>query len=123
MGLNIRVPKALIAGAVFISGIGLAQTPADNTKTNQDTGKSKEGTASQQMVKSDRETARQIRQAVTKDKTLSTYAHNVKILVQDGTVTLKGPVRSDEEKTLVYQKATAVAGDSKVVNELQVAAK
>jgi hyperosmotically inducible periplasmic protein len=124
MGLNNRVLKGFIAGTMFIGSIAWAQTPApDNTKTNQDAGKSRAGTASQQMSKSDLETARQIRESVYKDKTLSTYAHNVKILVQDGTVTLKGPVRSDEEKTLVFQKAAAVAGDGKVVNQLEVAAK
>jgi hyperosmotically inducible periplasmic protein len=124
MRLNNRVLKAFIAGTIFMSSVGFAQVPAaDNTKTNQGDGKPGAATADQQMSKSDLETARQIRESVYKDKTLSTYAHNVKILVQDGTVTLKGPVRSDEEKTSVFQKATAVAGDGKVVNELQVATK
>ena len=46
------------------------------------------------------------------DKSLSTYAHNVKIISQNGTVTLKGPVKSDDEKTAVIAKAVAVAGST-----------
>ena len=56
-----------------------------------------------------------------KDKSLSTYAHNVKIIAQDGKVALKGPVRSEDERTNIASKAAAVAGDSNVTNELTVA--
>jgi len=54
------------------------------------------------------------------DKGLSTYAHNVKIISQGGKVTLKGPVRSDEEKSSIEQKATDVAGAGNVTNEITV---
>jgi hyperosmotically inducible protein len=56
-----------------------------------------------------------------KDKTLSTYAHNVKVITQDGKVMLKGPVRSEDERSSVAAKAVAVAGESNVSNELTVA--
>ena len=55
-----------------------------------------------------------------KDKSLSTYAHNVKVISQNGQVTLKGPVRSDEEKRAVEAKAAEVAGQDKVTSELDV---
>ena len=55
------------------------------------------------------------------DKSLSTYAHNVKIISRNGTVTLKGPVRSENEKQAIEAKADDVAGKDKVVNELTVA--
>ena len=55
------------------------------------------------------------------DKTLSTYAHNVKVITQDGRVTLKGPVCTEEEKKIVEAKATEVAGTGHVVNEMSVA--
>ena len=42
------------------------------------------------------------------DKSLSSYAHNVKIISQNGTVTLKGPVKSDGEKQSVIAKAVGV---------------
>src|SRR5205814_5397284 len=76
------------------------QTPApDNTKVNQRDRTDNSTTADQQKEnRSDRELARQIRRAIVKDKSLSTYAHNVKVVVQNGTVTLKGPVRSEDDK-------------------------
>ena len=54
------------------------------------------------------------------DKSLSTYAHNVKIISQNGMVTLKGPVRSDEEKSAVEAKAAEIAGKDKVTSQLEV---
>ncbi len=81
-------------------------------------------TADQQKANpSDREITRNIRASIHKDKSLSTYAHNVKIIAQNGKVTLKGPVRSEGEKTNIAAKATAVAGDGNVDNQLDVASK
>ena len=55
------------------------------------------------------------------DKALSTYAHNVKIISQNGIVTLKGPVRSDDEVRSIMAKAVEAAGGSdKVVNQMSV---
>ena len=98
------------------------QAPAaDNTKVNQRDRKAGEPTASDQLNnRSDLKIARQIRQSVVKDKSLSTYAHNVKIVSQDGIVTLKGPVRSDAEKLSIEAKAAEVVGKDKVVSELEV---
>jgi hyperosmotically inducible periplasmic protein len=102
-----------------------AQQPApDNTKVNQRDRNKSEPTADQQKENQpDREIARKIRRSLVQDKTLSTYAHNVKIITQDGMVTLKGPVRSDEEKTAVEAKATAIAGADKVTSQLEVKSK
>jgi hyperosmotically inducible periplasmic protein len=94
---------------------------ADNTKMNQRDGNPNEPTADQQQNnRSDRDITQQIRKAINEDKTLSTYAHNVKVITQNGQVTLKGPVRSDEEKRAIEAKAAAVAGDGKVTSELTV---
>jgi hyperosmotically inducible periplasmic protein len=94
----------------------------DNTKTNQNDRKQSSPTASQQKANaSDTDITRQIRSAIMKDKALSTYAHNVKVITQDGKVTLTGPVRSEDERSSVAAKAVAVAGESNVSNELTVA--
>jgi len=62
-----------------------------------------------------------IRKSVMADKRLSTYAHNIKIISQNGIVTLKGPVRSDDEVRSIMAKAVEVAGGSdKVVNQMSV---
>src|ERR1700731_3371492 len=95
--------------------------PADNTKVNQRDHNTTESTADQQKDnRSDRDITQQIRQSIMKDKSLSTYAHNVKIITQNGQVTLKGPVRSEEEKKTVEAKATEVAGQNKVTSELNI---
>ena len=52
------------------------------------------------------------------DKTLST---NVKIVTQNGSVTLKGPVRSEQERATVEAKATEVVGAGHVTNQMSVA--
>jgi hyperosmotically inducible protein len=92
------------------------QAPApDNTKSSaRDENKSAVTADQQKEARSDRETARQIRRAIIKDEALSNYAHNIKVIVQNGTVTLRGPVRSDDEKTAHEAKATQVVGESKV---------
>jgi hyperosmotically inducible protein len=61
-----------------------------------------------------------IRQAVVDDKSLSTNAHNVKIVTNNGVVTLRGPVKSAEEKKAIETKATQVAGVTKVENQLEI---
>jgi len=69
---------------------------------------------------SDRDTMQKIRKSVMDDKSLSTSAHNVKIISQHGKVTLRGPVNSEDEKKTIEQKATEVAGSGNVVNDLTV---
>ena len=66
-------------------------------------------TAEQQSnASSDRELTAKIRKTLLADKSLSIYAHNVKIITINGAVTLKGPVKSDEEKQQVAAKAAGV---------------
>jgi hyperosmotically inducible periplasmic protein len=69
----------------------------------------------------DRTITQNIRQAITADDSLSTNAKNVKIITNDGTVTLRGPVKSEKEKTDIEAKAKQVAGVKRVDNQLEVA--
>lgn len=71
----------------------------------------------------DREIARQTRRAVVSDDTLSTAAHNVKIISRGGKVTLKGRVDSEVEKNSIVEKATAIVGAENVVNKMTVKAR
>ena len=120
----LRLPALGLLGAALFAAPALpqdAQPPAPaNSKVNK---QEREGDTAdkQKMNPADRETARKIRSAIHDDKTLSTYAHNVKVIVQNGQVTLKGPVRSEEEKSAVETKAVAVAGAGNVTNNLKVA--
>ena len=99
-----------------------SQTKPDNTGVNKRDRTAGEATAQdQKMNATDRTLTANIRRAVVADKSLSTYAHNVKIISQDGVVTLKGPVRSDAEVKAIVSKATEVVGSpDKVVNQLSV---
>jgi hyperosmotically inducible protein len=115
---------SLLAGTWVIAQDQTSQgapVPADNTKLNQRDKNAAEPTADQQTnTRSDRDITQQIRRAIVQDKSLSTYAHNVKIITQNGQVTLKGPVRSDDEKRAVEAKAAEVAGENKVTSALNV---
>jgi len=116
--------SSLLGGAWVVAQDSAAPVPADNTKVNQRDQNANEPTADQQKNQtSDREMTQQIRKAIVKDKSLSTYAHNVKIITQNGQVTLKGPVRSDDEKRAVEAKAAEVAGQNNVISQLDVEAK
>ena len=97
-------------------------TKPDNTSVNKRDRNPGEATADQQkMNAADRALTAKIRRAVIADKSLSTYAYNVKIISQNGTVTLKDPVQSDEEVKSVIAKATEGAGGpDKVVNQMSV---
>jgi hyperosmotically inducible periplasmic protein len=103
---------------------GTSQTAGDNSKVNQQDRQSSAPTADQQKNdSSDLQLTREIRQSLVKDKSLSTYAHNLKVISQNGKVTLKGPVRSEDERNAVLAKATQVAGEANVNDEMTVVTK
>ena len=97
--------KILIAGIVA-AGVMAAQTADQQTNNKQD-----------------RQVTAQIRKALMQDSALSTNAHNIKIITQDGKVTLKGPVRTADDKANIVAKAVAVAGADNVTDQLQIAPK
>jgi hyperosmotically inducible periplasmic protein len=118
------IPTILFCTAAVI-GYGQTTdtgTKPDNTKMNQRDRSASEVTADQQKVNAaDQELTRQIRLSIMADKSLSSYAHNIKIITQNGSVTLKGPVKSDNEKKSVMAKAVAVAGNAdKVTDQVSV---
>lgn len=131
MKIKNRTCSFLLAGAIVLA----ASCPAfsrpqsddkpvkpDNSKVNARDKSAGAVTAGQQkMNNSDRMLTAKIRKSVMADKTLSTYAHNVKIVSQDGMVTLKGPVNSEDEVKSIVAKAVEVTGSaSKVTNEMSV---
>ena len=133
-GMNKALVRSLSFLLVLFSSLTLiwaqesetqqSQQAPDNTKINQRDRSKSEPTADQQKEnRSDRELARQIRRAIVKDKLLSTYAHNIKVIAQDGMVTLKGPVNTQEEKQAIAVKAAAIAGQGKITNEIEVGSK
>lgn len=122
---NINTAALLLSpfwvGSVFVQATN-AQTKTDNTAVNKRDRSPGAATADQQkMNATDRNLAAKIRRSIMADKSLSTYAHNVKIISQDGTVTIKGPVRSDDEAKSIVSKAVGVTNSAdKVVNQMTV---
>jgi hyperosmotically inducible periplasmic protein len=110
----------LTATAGIVSAQDQQPTAPDNTKQNKTQGMTADN---QKEDKADRTTTQKIRKAILADKSLSSYAHNIKVITANGTVTLKGPVRSDEEKSAIEAKATEIAGAGNVTSELTVAPK
>jgi hyperosmotically inducible periplasmic protein len=118
-------PILALAALLFVAPeLTIAQEsakPADNTKVNKRDRKSGAVTADQQKENvSDREITANIRKALMDNKELSTYAHNVKVIARNGMVTLKGPVRSEDEKKTIEAKATEIAGEGKVKSMISV---
>ena len=115
------VATALSLSVTWVSPAIAQSTRSDNTAVNKGDQNPGAVTADQQkMNPKDRDLTSRIRSSIMADKSLSTYAHNVKIVSQDGTVTLKGPVRSDAEVKTIMAKATNVAGASNVVDQMTV---
>jgi osmotically-inducible protein OsmY len=118
---------SLLVGSFLIPiGSSFGQTdadqPPDNTAINQrDRGHEHLTPIDQSNKPSDLKITREIRRALVRDKQLSTDAKNVKIITIDGAVTLRGPVKTDQEKADIGAKAAQLAGDSNVHNDLEVA--
>ncbi len=69
---------------------------------------------------SDLKITQQIRQAVMADSSLSFTAKNVKIITAKGKVTLRGPVKNDQERSAIEASARKVAGDTNVDDQIEV---
>lgn len=96
----------------------------DNSRVNRVSDGDLSVTADQQgNSKSDIEITRKIRQNLVENRVLSVYGKNVKIITRDGRVTLRGPVRSENERTVIEDSAAHVAGASNVTSGIEIAPK
>ena len=99
-------------------------TKADNTQRNSSEQNKNTDTAEKQSNnKDDLALTQKIRQEVVKDGSLSMNAKNIKIIVRDGKVMLRGPVDSQQEKDTIGAKAGRIAGTNQVNNQLEVKGK
>jgi hyperosmotically inducible protein len=110
---------AVVSPLSFSEGSGEVKT--DNTLVNKRDRAAGAMTADQQgMNASDTALTQKIRSDLIADKDISSYAKNVKIIAMNGTVTLKGPVRTAQEEQVILKRARAVAGRNNVKNEMTV---
>ena len=120
--MNMLPRVTMAALGVFAFSIAQAQTAPDNTKQNSIDAMNKTASAdTQKNDETDLALTKQIRASVVADKSLSTYAHNIKIVAIDGNVTLNGVVHTQQEKDSIESKAHAVVTNGSVVNNLKIA--
>jgi len=74
----------------------------------------------QPNASNDRLITAKVRKAIMADKGLSTYAHNIKIITMNGQITLKGPVKSEEEKQRIVTDLADVIPAGNITNQLTV---
>jgi hyperosmotically inducible protein len=93
----------------------------DNTKRNE---RDRNGAAltplDQSNGEADLKITQQIRKSVMADGSLSFTAKNVKIITQNGHVTLRGPVKTEQERSAIEAAARQVAGTIAVDNQIEV---
>ena len=102
----------------------VSQTSAapDNSAVNARDRNDQTKTAGDQAEnEADRTISQNIRKELSADDSLSTNGKNVKIITMDGKVTLRGPVKSDAEKSAIAGKTQQVAGVKNVDNQLEIA--
>ena len=104
----------LLCSLSYVSAEGQAPDNSGQNKVQSQTADD------QTNAKTDRLTTANVRKAIDADKNLSTYAHNVKIITHEGHVTLKGPVKSEQEKQQVLTDAASAVPAEKISNELTV---
>jgi hyperosmotically inducible periplasmic protein len=112
------------AGHGYKEALAQTSTPAapDNSGVNvRDRNPAAITPGEQSESRSDIALTRRIRRAIMADKSLSMTAKNVKVISSGGNVTLRGPVKTAEEKDAIGNKATAIAGADKVNNQLEIA--
>jgi hyperosmotically inducible periplasmic protein len=120
--------KRTLLALACLSVFGLAALAADNEKAKPDnttinerdrSGETKTS-GDQSNSSADFKTTQAIRQALMKDGELSTSAKNIKVITANGHVTLRGPVKTAQEKTKIDQLAKSAAGGAQIDNQLEV---
>ena len=115
---------ALLAGTAYAADPSQRPSRSDQSKTRPDnTGRNEQQvTTAEDQGESpqDRELTRKIRSALVSDDQLSQSAKNVKIITNNGKVTLRGPVNSPQEKQSVEMIAEKFAGKQKITNQIEV---
>ena len=125
---SITLTKRILLVVACLCGLSLIptfaddeKTKADNTATNErDRSGETQTSGDQSNSSSDLKVTQAIRQALMKDDTLSTTAKNIKVITENGQVTLRGPVNNAQEKARVDQLAKSAAGGAHVVDQLDI---
>jgi hyperosmotically inducible periplasmic protein len=120
--------KRTLLALACLSAFSLAALAADNKKAEPDNTATNERDRSgetktsgdQSNSSADLKITQAIRRALMKDSELSTTAKNIKIITDNGQVTLRGPVKNPQEKAKIDQLARSAAGGAKIDDQLDV---
>ncbi len=121
MKRTILALACLGAASLAVLAADNGKTKPDNTAVNErDRSGETQTSGDQSNTSSDLKITQAIRQALMKDSELSTTAKNVKIITNNGQVTLRGPVKSAQEKAKIDQLAKSAASRAKIDDQLEV---
>ena len=118
--------KRILLALACLSAVSLVAMAADekkpdNTATNErDRSGETQTSGDQSNSSTDLKITQAIRQALMKDSELSMTAKNIKIITDNGQVTLRGPVKNAQEKAKIDQLAKSAAGGAKIIDQLDV---
>ena len=118
--------KRILLALACLSAVSLVAMAADekkpdNTATNErDRSGETQTSGDQSNSSTDLKITQAIRQALMKDSELSMTAKNIKIITDNGQVTLRGPVKNAQEKAKIDQLARSAAGGAKIIDQLDV---
>jgi hyperosmotically inducible periplasmic protein len=97
------------------------KTKPDNTAINErDRSRETQTSGDQSNSSADLKITQAIRQALMKDDELSMTAKNIKVITANGQVTLRGPVKTAQEKAKIDQIVKSAAGGAQIVDQLEV---
>ena len=120
--------RRTLLAVTFLSAFSLAALAADNEKTKPDNTATNERDRSgetktsgdQSNSSADLKITQAVRRALMKDRELSTTAKNIKVITANDHVTLRGPLKTAQEKAKIDQLAKSAAGGSQIDNQLDV---
>jgi len=120
--------KRTLLAVACLSALSLAALASDDEKAKPDNAATNERDRSgetktsgdQSNSSADLKITQAIRRALMKDRELSTTAKNIKVITANGQVTLRGPVKTAQEKAKIDQLAKSAAGGAKIDNQLDV---
>ena len=112
--------RSMLFGGLLTLGVGTAgaQTPPSSTPPAQPPSPA---VSEEPAATPDDAMVAKVRKAIKDEKAIAIYAESIKVIVRDGIISLKGPVRTDAEKKAIGAKADAIAGEANVMNNLMVA--
>ena len=118
---GITLALACLSAFSLAALAGNEKTKPDNTATNErDHSGEAQTSGDQSNSQADLKITQAIRQALMKDNELSTTAKNIKVITANGHVTLRGPVKTAQEKAKIAQLAKSAAGGAHIGDQLDV---